>query len=139
MSKGFNINELKTDEDMSVEGVWCPFEGLELKIAHMNNRNAKKLRRKLHKKNRHAVSKMDMDRLEAIGREVIAKTVLLDWKNMLESNESGEEVEVKFSIDKAMEYLKIDAFMDIVTSFASDAELFQHELDEEDEGNFEAS
>ena len=147
MSK-FNIKQLSFDRSKEQNGVWVDEngivvptpegDGLFLKIARLGNPGYKEHLRKLGKPHQRKIRKgnVKIELVEELSKKAIAKHVLLDWKNLQDENEKGKLVDVPFSEKKALEYLKqYEEFYEMVVEFATDAELFRQELQEDSEGN----
>lgn len=120
--RGFNMSSLRTDKTKDVEGIWCDHEdGLSLLIARSGNPNAKAYRNKLLKKNRYKVDQGDLKVIEDIAHQVIAKHILLGWKNLQDVDTKGKTIDVPYSSETALKYLReLDKFSDIVSNYAND-------------------
>jgi len=143
MSK-INVKKLKkaygTDLTKANEGVWFDssmIPGLKMKIAKTGNHQYEKLLRNLYKPYRRTLQKgkeVDNTITDKIMAEVIAKTIVLDWKGMPGSD--GESV--AFSVDECRELLldpELRDFKEEILEFADDSARFELELDEETEKN----
>ena len=143
MSK-INLMALKkvygTDLDKASEGVWFDssmIPGLRFKIAKSGNPEYDKLIRNLYKPYRKALQKgRDLDQTiqDKIMAEVIAKTIVLNWKGM--PGEDGNDV--LHSVDECMNLMLDPELEDLkaeILEFADDSAKFELELDEATEKN----
>ena len=143
MSK-INLNKLKKayGQDLTKvnEGVWFDssmIPGLSMKIAKVGNTEYEKLLRKLYKPYRKTLQKgkdLDTAITDKIMAEVIAKTIVLDWKGMPGENES----EVPFSVEECQSLVldpELREFKEEILEFADDSARFELEMDEETEKN----
>lgn len=80
LRKVFGTNKTKEQDGTWIKGP----EGMEYLIARMGNKNYRDLIDKLLAPHRVALrqGRMDDELLTKITREVISKTILLDWKNV---------------------------------------------------------
>lgn len=132
-----DIGTFKTNQQAEQEGVWVDAgEGLKLLIGRITNRKYIRLVQKLGMPHgrRLAAGRVDPELLEGITTKAIAKHVLLDWKNL---QEQGKDV--PYSVETAERFLtEMPDFKELVTSFASDRELFIKEQEEAAAGNSES-
>jgi len=142
MSK-INLSKLKKaygqDQTKVNEGVWFDssmIPGLSMKIAKVGNTEYEKLLRKLYKPYRKTLQKgkdLDTSITDNIMAEVIANTIVLDWKGM-----PGEEGDVPFSVEECMNLVldpELREFKEEILEFADDSARYELEMDEETEKN----
>jgi hypothetical protein len=131
-----DINDIKTDINKEVEGVWVDFaSGIRLKIARARNPKYTELLQSLVEPIKLEVrnGKIDAEKFAEILFEVRAKTILLDWKNIEENG-----VEVPYSSEKAMEYFKnpeLKDFYNFVIIISENADQYKKKLIEDAEKN----
>lgn len=125
----FNIAQLRTDKKKDVDGVWVDYYGgLRFRIAHAGNVKADAYRNKLLQQKKHAVQQADMGVILDVNTQVMARCILLDWENMQDYDEQGNEVDVPYSEEKAYDLLKnVDKFRRVIDSYSEDMALFQNE------------
>lgn len=119
------LSKYKTDKTAEVKGVWVEVDdGVEWKIARLNNETARKTRRDLEKPYRNFSTVPDSVQ-EDIMRKVVARNVLLDWKNMTDAD--GKPVG-DYTSDKAEALFKeFPDFLNDVLSLSMARETFQAE------------
>ena len=129
-----------TDPIKEIEGVWTDDlgGGLQLRIARLKNPNFRKLYQKLTKPYERQIRNRTLDDAteNAILAKCLAKTVLLDWKNMKVAGEI-----IPYSYEAALKILSDDTlgdFRDQVVDLANEVELFRAEQMEEAEKNLPA-
>ncbi len=129
-----------TDPIKEIEGVWTDDlgGGLQLRIARLKNPNFRKLYQKLTKPYERQIRNRTLDDAteNAILAKCLAKTVLLDWKNMKVVGEV-----IPYSYEAALKILSDDTlgdFRDQVVDLANEVELFRAEQMEEAEKNLPA-
>lgn len=118
-----------TDTKLENEGVWVDLgEGAQIKVARIGNKESKALTKRLQAPHKIAIrnEKLPDDVWTKISVEVMAKTVLLDFKGI---KEDGKEV--PFSVENATRFLTdYKDFRDQVAHYANDLNLFQAEAEE---------
>lgn len=123
-----------TNRDLELEGVWEPInEEASVKIARIGNDRYTKLFQKLMRPYRKQVRRGTMPdkKAEEIYNQVIAETVLLDWKGLTEDDKPLE-----YSVENAIRLLtEYKDFKDLVVDAAEAMETFQKEEIEESEKN----
>lgn len=121
------LSKYKTDKVAEVSGVWVEVdEGVEWRIARLNNEKARELRRSLEKPYA-SFSKIPDNVSEGILRKVVARAVLLDWKGV--TDEAGAAV--PYSAEKAEELLtQYPDLLNDVVSASMARETFQIEATE---------
>lgn len=119
-----------TDEQKEIEGVWIEIgENAELLIARAGNPKYNKLLEKLQKPHRAAIAR---DRLPInVARkmiiEVLAETVLLDWKNI------EYDGHLEYSKENALMLLtKLKDFRELVSDLAREEANFRAVQEEDD-------
>lgn len=84
------LSKYKTDKSAELNGVWVEVDNdVSFRIARLNNDKAREMRRTLEKPYRNFQTIPD-SKSEEILRKVIAHTVLLDWKGLVD--EAGEVI-----------------------------------------------
>jgi hypothetical protein len=121
------LNKYKTDKTAELAGVWVDVDaGVEWKIARLSNEKARAERRNLEKPYRNFQNIPDSVQ-EDILRKVVARTVLLDWKGMTDTD--GKEI--PHSPAKAEELFKeFPDFLNDVVGLSVARETFQAEAAE---------
>ena len=87
-----DLNNNRIDAELAKEGVWVPLDDADLLIAQWLNANHREFIQKATQPHRRAMqmgtmSKEAEERIEVLG---IAKTVLLDWRNL---QDGGADIE----------------------------------------------
>ncbi|NQW12223.1 MAG: hypothetical protein HQ481_20345 [Alphaproteobacteria bacterium] len=137
-----DLNRFKADTTLEDEGVWTPIDadgGAELKVARIGNRRYRETMARRLKPYRRALraGTLDDSVTERITAEVLAETVLLDWRRL---ERDGEEL--VYSPAVAVELMKDAAykdFRDLVVEMASDLENYRQRDLEEAEKNSSTS
>lgn len=130
-----DFNRFATDTKAEVSGKWFKFGDAELLIARTGNlRYREHLRTKLQMHGAElSRGVIDLQLNDEILCEVLAETILLDWKGFTENNK-----ECRYSKEKAKEVLlKYKDFRDLVVEKAEAFENFSQTAREEDLGNSE--
>ena len=136
-----NINKIKTDLQKETQGVWIDFEaGIRLKIARARNPAYNELMRKLTEPHRKTIREggAELELLENLQRQVRAKTILLDWKNI--EDETGKTI--KYSSEQALEFFHDPELRDFYTFVILESENmanFKKELVKDSEKNLPVS
>ncbi len=119
------FSELCTDPEKENEGIWSDLgAGFEVLVARTGNKNYKRLVAKLSKPHVQAFKARTIEGevLEEITMEAIAKTVLLDWKNL--QGDDGKDI--PYSPEKAVELFKKSGdFYNMVCEIGADRTNFQ--------------
>lgn len=124
----FNIDETTISNEE--EGVWAKFKGSDFLIASSGSTKFQRLFQKLQRPYRRELqnNSLDPDIMADLMAESLSKTILLGWKNVVDS--SGEEV--PFSQTTAKTVLRRNAeFRDFVSNFATEISNFVSEEKEE--------
>lgn len=133
------ISQFKEDP-RAQEGTWEEVgEGLEIKVARMNNSRQRlyvrqKSRAAMAKRARRAVisNATGSDPMEDIQMESVAYCVLLDWRGLEDDNGA----KIAFSHEKALELFRSHPdFYDTVVEIAATATVFARDADKDAEGN----
>jgi len=128
-SKAFEL-----DEKLVQEGRWFPVgEGAECKIARTGNPKYKELlRAKLGIYEQSLSQKLlDDHTADTVLIEVMAKTILLDWKGF-----TDQGVEVKYSVALATKYMtKFEEFRNFVARNADNMQAYKASDSQADRGN----
>jgi len=129
-----DFEKFRTDEKLEQEGRWFPVgEGAECKIARTGNPRYKEmLRSKLGVYEQSLQQRLlDDDTADAMLIEVMAKTILLDWKGF---EKEGENVpySVKTAIEQMTEYKE---FRNFVAMNADNMQAYKKVASEDDRGN----
>lgn len=129
IAKTFGTNKTKEEQGVWVDGP----DGARFLVARQGNTAFRKLSAELAKPHRRLfqMGKVDDAIIKGITAEVIARTVLLDWKGV----KAGEkELAYTPEIGKEM-LLKHEDFADFITGISTTVSLFQDELDQAAAGN----
>lgn len=124
----------KTSEE---NGIYTQLPGCgdtEFLVARANNKTYNRLLEKLYKKNKPVLdSKGDAaaDRSDEIMVEIYSKAVLLGWKGTV----SIKGVQTAYSLDAAVQLLKLKEFRAVVTKVAEDLQNFLEVKEAENEKN----
>ena len=125
-----------TDEKLEVEGRWVPFDSkTSFKIARAYNKHFNRLFQRMYDANKHALKAKGPEAealADSIMCEVMAKTILVDWKGPVLIK--GEDLGA-YSAAGAQKALQIKEFRAWVNAQADDTAAFKVEQDEEDEKN----
>lgn len=121
------LSKYKTDKTAEVAGVWVEMdEGVEIRVARLNNEKARDERRKLEKPYRNFQQVPDKVS-EEIMRKVVARTVLVDWRGL--TDEDGKAV--PYSAEKAEElFVAYPDFLNDVVGASMARETFQAQATE---------
>jgi hypothetical protein len=121
------LSSIAIDTKKSIDGVWCPlYDGIELKIARINNPDYEKYREKLNEPFLRQIRASIIDKgvMADLTKQAVAKCVLIDWKNI--EDEVGQPI--PYSYEKALEILRNPAYVqlaDFVMAKACDYELYR--------------
>lgn len=137
-----NINSIKTDVEKEDKGVWKEIldSGISLKIARARNSAYRELMRKLTEPRRDEIREEEkkdeakLDILLDILKEVRAKTILLDWKDL----DDADGNPIPYSCEKALEFFKDPELKDLYTFVivsSEDMDNFKKDLVKESEKN----
>lgn len=129
-----------TDNKLEEDGAWVDvngFYGLKIKVRRMRSNAAMKAYEsiiidmfgegKLRKPN-----DLSADQSVEIIKRQLAEAILIDWKNLRDS-ESGDEI--PYSVEIAKELMEIGDFREFVYQAASERDTFREQHDKEAEGN----
>ncbi len=127
-----DIAKMKVDTKKMQDGVWVDYvEDIQLCIANINNPAYKEAREKALKPHLRQIriGKLTSDEVLDIIKPVVAKHLLVGWKNI---EQDGKPVE--YSCSKALEYFRDPAFfgfLDFVLQTAGEVEYFRQEMIED--------
>ena len=104
------------DQEKSINGVWYEYEGGEFLVARGDNQRTKDRVEVLRKPHRRKIERGEAsDIIFDITLQAMAETILLDWKNVMDSQGN----EVPYSSEKAFIALKNSReFREAVSGFA---------------------
>lgn len=128
------MSDLKTDLVLEENGSWVDYdETTSFKIARLGNPAFRARYDHAIKPHRRQIQQKTFSdaKLESILLDVMAETVLLDWKGLVD--DAGNEV--LFTKAKAREYLEIRDFREWITGNAGEMENFKAEADAADTKN----
>ena len=119
------LQKYKTDKAAEQNGVWIEVDdGVEIKVARLNNEKARELRRTLEAPYRN-FKEVPPKALEDIMRRIVASCVLLDWKGV---DQDADGNDVLYSPDRAEEiFVEYPDFFNDVVSASAARETFQTE------------
>ena len=127
-----------TDENKETDGIWQDMgDGIKVKIARIGNPKYQKLFQKISKPHRKAIRRgtLKEDVAEKLMIECMAKTIVLDWKNI--------EVDGKvlpYSVENAIQILTdFKDLKEYINDFANEMEAYMQEDAEEGEENLKNS
>lgn len=122
------LSKYKTDKDAETNGVWVEVDnGVELKVARINNDKAREERRRLEKPYRNFANGAPEHVQEDILRKVVSKHVLLDWKGV--TDDDGKPL--TFSAETAEKLFKeFPDFLNDVLNLSMARETFAAEATE---------
>jgi hypothetical protein len=133
------LSEFDTDRDLEINGVWVDLEkdGAQLLIARIGNPSYNRL---LQEKIKPVKILMQQDRLDIetqddIMVEILARTILLDWKGF--TDDKGKPV--KYTPKRGEEMLRKRDFRKIVEEVSDAQATFKAAVEEADAGNSSAS
>lgn len=125
-----------TDEKLEIEGRWVPFDTkTSFKIARAYNKHFSRLFTRLYNSNKLAIQSKGKEAEELSERimcEVMAKTILLDWKGPVAIK--GEDLGT-YSVEAAQKALMLKGFREWVQAQADEVSAYKVEQDEEDSKN----
>lgn len=128
---------LRTDPKKELEGVWRTTpDGFQLLVARMRNPRFEEYILSQGGLLRAAQETGRSNLAHEVTREAVARTVLLDWKDVLDD----EDKPIPFSHEKALEFfVKFPEFYTTVVMFAADRASYQAEVAENIAGNSAAA
>lgn len=136
-----DIAKFRSDSRAEDEGLWVPLDGdggpdgARLKLARIGNRRYREAMQRRMKPYRRALRAGTLDEAtaEAVTAEVLAETVLLDWRNL---DLDGQRL--AYSVETARRLLADPAFRDfrdLVVELAGDMEVYRAREIEDAEKN----
>lgn len=132
-----NINSIKTDLNKENEGAWVDYVlGIRLKIARSRNPKYQELLRSITAPKIIEIreDKMELEDFNKLMAEVRAKTILLGWENI----EDTDGKPIPYSSVKALEFFKnpeLKDFYKFVVAVSENADQYKKELVEASEKN----
>jgi hypothetical protein len=118
------FEQYATDETKEVEGVWCELgDGASVLVARAGNRRySRLLGREIERNQRALDAKGDAsDELsDKIVIDVMAQTILLDWKNLTFKREP-----LAYSTDNARKLLSVKDFRQHVSKLSNDFDAYR--------------
>ncbi len=129
-----------TDAKLEEDGAWVEVNGiygLEIKVRRMKSEASIKAGERLMTEllGEGRIRKPDdikPDQMREVMRKQIAEAVLIDWKN-LRNTETGDEI--AYSQEMAFDLLAYGDFFDFVYQAATERDAFKERSDEDAEGN----
>lgn len=120
------IGKFRTDPTLENQGVWIDLgDGAKILVARAGNRKHAELLSKLTSdpgyKQRHKQDTVTEEEYETILVTCLAKTILLGWEGLTENG-----VEVPYTVERAMELLKMRDFRKLVQESSAEAANFRH-------------
>lgn len=132
----FNLNDFRTDPELTKAGVWVDFGGgAEFKLAAFESPAFQEDLRKRTKPYQDLGRDVPEADQEEIMIDLMAKHILLDWKGVYDVVD-GEEVELEYSVDNARRLLKeITRVREWVVAQSRKVQNFKNASDKAIEGN----
>lgn len=104
------LGSLAQSKQKQNDGVWCSFEGIKFKIARIGNDRFKAAVAAEAANNRERKERGEPVRdHDTFWRELIASTVLVDWRDLEDDN--GDPM--LYSVDKSIQILNDERFSDL--------------------------
>lgn len=133
-----DLSRFKADRSAEDDGVWVALDGSDaasVKLARIGNRRYREAMQRRMKPYRRALRAGTLDEAtaERITAEVLAETVLLDWRDLTLDGKA-----LTYSSENARDVLNDPAlrdFRDLIVEMASDIELYRQQDREEAEKN----
>ena len=121
-----DLKKLKTSDKLETEGVWVDIDATtKLKIARFNNPSYKKIIQQKLKPYRSSLRAGTLPDaiMEKALLETISETILLGWEGLQEN-----DADVPYSVEASKRFLTdYPDFRDLVTTLATEADLFRTE------------
>lgn len=128
------ISKFATDTGLEEDGVWIDIgEGASLKVARIGNPRYRKALRAATKPHARSIRMgiLPQDQIEELELNVIADTILLDWKGIEDDN--GDPIE--YNRENALQLLQnLRDFRALVLDIAQEQQAFRRE-EQEESGN----
>ncbi|UUX51806.1 hypothetical protein NUH88_08905 [Nisaea acidiphila] len=137
-----DLSRFKSDREAEDDGVWVALDGSEnasVKLARIGNRRYRDAMQRRMKPFRRALRAGTLEEAtaERITAEVLAETVLLDWRDLTLDGRA-----LTYSPERALSLLLDPAlrdFRDLIVEMASDIELYRQQDQEAAEKNLPPS
>lgn len=141
MTQALNLfAEFATDETREKDGVWREYGGTEFLVARQGNRKYRERFLKLYKPHERLL-KGNTEAAEAKSTEimvdVMAHTILLDWKGKIVVEKGGSPVE--YSVENAKKALSLAGFREVISEFSEDVNAYKIVQEAEDEKNSQST
>lgn len=122
------ISKIKRDTNAVVDGVWVTgvIDDLDVKVASTDSRKYTDSLRVALKPYQRNLKNMENEKFAEIQNKVVAKYLLLDWRNMFDENDQP----IPYSSEKALELLndpEMADFRETILNLSSEQELFRKE------------
>lgn len=132
MSKGFDLNQFRTSEELENHGVWRDLGNeARIKIARLGNAEFNKMFGEMVAPYAETGAVVPEDVKKDITVKCLARTVLLDWEGVYDGDE-----EIPYSYDNAVRVLtELKDFRELVIRLAGNMDSFKEKKDRELEGN----
>lgn len=136
-----NIHAIfQTDSKLEEDGAWVEvngFYGLKIKVRRLRSEASMKAYERIvvetfGEGKLRTPNDINKDQSLEILKRQLAEAVLIDWKN-LRDTETGEEI--PYSVEAALELMEIADFREFVYQAASERDTFRGKADAEAEGN----
>ncbi|QJA43170.1 hypothetical protein [Phaeobacter phage MD18] len=136
-----NIHAIfQTDSTLEEDGAWVEvngFYGLNIKVRRLRSEASMKAYERIvvetfGEGKLRTPNDINKDQSLEILKRQLAEAVLIDWKN-LRDTETGEEI--PYSVETALELMEITDFREFVYQAASERDTFRGKADAEAEGN----
>ena len=123
-----SLKAFKVDPKAEVEGVWVPVGGgIRIRLARAGNPKFREGFEALVRARKASLrlGALPREELEDIGREVMAKYIILGWENVTEED---EKTPIPYSEENAKRLLKeYPVFADLISEQSQDISLFQEQ------------
>jgi len=128
----FDLNSLRTNEDLENSGVWRELgNGAKLLLARLGNAEFSKMFAELVQPYAETGTKVPVDVQKEVSVKCLARTVLLGWEGIFDG-----ETPLEYSYDNAVRVLtEIKDFRELVLKLAADLDAYKDKKDEELVGN----
>lgn len=130
-----DLSKVRTDKALESDGVWVPIRyGAEVKVARLGNPRGEAWRARLSAEDRRLLDNRTTlrgmeQRIADLTRDMLAETVLLDWRNIYDGGEP-----IPFSVETAKLILsdpELEFFVeDVLTASRKRENFFQEEVRE---------
>ncbi|QGH74822.1 hypothetical protein MAL1_00075 [Bacteriophage DSS3_MAL1] len=136
-----NIHAIfQTDSKLEEDGAWVEvngFYGLKIKVRRLRSEASMKAYERIvvetfGEGKLRTPNDINKDQSLEILKRQLAEAVLIDWKN-LRDTDTGEEI--PYSVETALELMEIADFREFVYQAASERDTFRGKADAEAEGN----